>query len=73
MGTTIRNILTDNRQCINKLTESTRGRANYNISVPLRNTDDNMKRITITPNQGVILYCILMVTIVLVLRGCDLM
>jgi hypothetical protein len=73
MGTTTRNILTHNRKCINKLRESTRGRTNSNTNVLLKNTDDNMKRFTITPNQGIILYCILMATIVLVVKGCDLM
>jgi hypothetical protein len=69
MGTTTRNILTNNRQCINKITESTRGRANYNISVPLRNTDDNMKRFKMTPDLGILIYIAIVITLVVILRA----
>jgi hypothetical protein len=69
MGTTTRNILTNNRQCINKLRESTRGRANYNISVPLRNTDDNMKRFKMTPDLGILIYIAIVITLVVILRA----
>ena len=69
MGTTIRNILTLNRRCINKLRESIRGRANYNISVPLRNTDDNMKRFKMTPDLGILIYIAIVITLVVILRA----
>ena len=69
MGTTTRNILTNNRQCINKITESIRGRTNYNISVPLRNTDDNMKRFKMTPDLGILIYIAIVITLVVILRA----
>jgi hypothetical protein len=69
MGTTTRNILTNNRQCINKITESTKVRTNYNTNVLLRNTDDNMKRFKMTPDLGILIYIAIVITLVVILRA----
>ena len=72
MGTTTRNILTDNRQCTNKPNVSTKDVTNYNTNVHLKNTD-KMKRFKITPDVAILLYIAGMITLVVVLRACDLM
>ena len=72
MDTTIRNILIDNRPCTNKPNVSTKGRTNYNTNVHLKNTD-KMKRFKITPDVAILLYIAGMITLVVVLRACDLM